>query len=233
MSVTPPPAPAPVLLLPETPSIAATPTPTIQPSPSPTTPLSTPSSPNNHAAATLDFTNLNTFDIDPDTMNPIMTNPGPVTPTNATGPTTSNPSIVNPTTSDPSTISPTTADVNPENVDGPNATDTDVSLSPTMSNPGTANPGSSPLMSGATSPAIATGTPLFDHNPSSQDIFDPTMLALVKACPSFVTPEIVQHLLSVSNVDGWSDLIQIYLKFEAASPSKNVSDASFASYFIY
>jgi hypothetical protein len=41
--------------------------------------------------------------------------------------------------------------------------------------------------------------------------------------PKFITPEVLAHLSGITNVEGWSDLVQIYLKFETASPSKSVS----------
>ena len=40
--------------------------------------------------------------------------------------------------------------------------------------------------------------------------------------PKFITPTVLEHLHSIENVSGWSDLVQNYLMFEVASPSKSV-----------
>jgi hypothetical protein len=49
---------------------------------------------------------------------------------------------------------------------------------------------------------------------------------LVKPYPKFITPAVLAHLSGLTNVEGWSDLVQAYLKFETASPSRNVSGPS-------
>ena len=40
--------------------------------------------------------------------------------------------------------------------------------------------------------------------------------------PKFMTPAVLEYLENVPNVCGWADLLQNYLRFEAASPSKSV-----------
>ena len=41
--------------------------------------------------------------------------------------------------------------------------------------------------------------------------------------PKFITPGVLAHLTGVTGIEGWSDLVQTYLEFENASPSKSVS----------
>ena len=49
--------------------------------------------------------------------------------------------------------------------------------------------------------------------------------------PKFITTAILTHLSGDTNVEGWSDTVQMYLKFENASPSKSVSGPSVPSLF--
>lgn len=44
--------------------------------------------------------------------------------------------------------------------------------------------------------------------------------------PKFITPGVLAHLSGITNIEGWSDLVQIYLKFETMSLSKSVSRPS-------
>ena len=49
--------------------------------------------------------------------------------------------------------------------------------------------------------------------------------------PKFITTAILTHLSGDTNVEGWLDTVQMYLKFENASPSKSVSGPSVPSLF--
>lgn len=74
-----------------------------------------------------------------------------------------------------------------------------------------------PTSSPATSPVPSPSTTV----PATESFVS----SLQGSLPKFITPEVVEHFNGITNVPGWSDLIQNYLKFEAASPSKGVSDS--------
>ena len=51
----------------------------------------------------------------------------------------------------------------------------------------------------------------------------PSLISVSEACyPKFIMPEILAHLSDVKGVEGWSNLVQMYLKFETISPSKSI-----------
>ena len=49
--------------------------------------------------------------------------------------------------------------------------------------------------------------------------------------PKFITTAILTHLSGDTNVEWWSDTVQMYLKFENTSPSKSISGPSVPSLF--
>lgn len=162
------------------------------------------------------------------------------TPANLVGSTMANPVVADPTTANPNITIPAATDphINGPGVVGPTATDPSV-VDPTTTDPGpvgpaTANnnvPGPTVANSGVTATVpqpspigVTTDTPsLVHHSPSGQDIPDRMESPMETVYPKFAAPEVFVHLSSISNVDGWSNLVRAYLKFETVSPSKSVS----------
>ena len=145
---------------------------------------------------------------------PTATNLGVVIPIDTTSPTATNPTVDSPTTTGSNVVGSATADPNTSpTVVTPSAPSPAVAYSevtvPTTSTPS--------LMVTAATPSS------FDHGSSGQDARLPKKSAPGTTYPKFITPEVITHLSSITNVDGWSDLVQVYLEFEAASPSKSVS----------
>jgi len=192
-------------------------------------------------------TDLGTFDTNPNIVSspavinlhgtvpanviPTVTNPGVVI-------TMASPGVVIPTATTPSVTTPTTTNlgvITPPDIIGLTATN---STFGSVTSPATADPGADPtivvdntLGPTVTEPEVtiaAMSTPertlaSLDHSYSGQDLSHLAKSALGTAYPKFVTPEVITHLSSVTNIDGWAGLVQIYLKFEVASPSKSVS----------
>ena len=140
-----------------------------------------------------------------------------------TGPATIDPEVVNPTmvmrsVADSTTFHLGDTDLNmigPDPEPSPLASDTPL---PVVLSP---NPATSSLTVTTTTP------PLPNRDSPSQDQPNPNKPAPAKAYPKFITPEVLKHLSSITGVDGWSNLIQTYLEFEVASPSRSVSDGLF------
>ena len=197
---------------------------------------------------------LDTLDMDFNTMDSPAMMDSETTPANAVGSTTTNPIAAEPTATDPSIVNSTTTGpgivdptaTSPGIVDstatGPrivdplatglnivNPTMTDPSPATTninVASPAVADPGVSATIPQPTpsSIAVTVDTPLSIRRDScGQDTPDPVKSPVEIVYPKFITPEILEHLSSITNVDGWSNLVQAYLEFEAASPSKSVS----------
>ena len=150
---------------------------------------------------------------------PSVTNLHVVTPANIDGPTVTGSTVDNPTTASSGVTSPATT--------GPDASPTIVvhsALNPTAAHRGVTIPTTSaPELAGPPSLTVTSATPAsFDHGSSSQGTSHLAKSAPGMVYPKFVTSEVITHLSSITNVDGWSDLVQIYLKFEATSPSRSV-----------
>ena len=226
---------------PGTPSIVVS-KPTVQPS-SPATPSSTatPMTPVGPIIATSDSTttDLDTFDMDFNAIDsPAMTD-SEVAPANVVISTTTN-SVV----ADPTTTNSVVADLN---ATIPTATDPGINgpsvVSPTTTDPGVVVPTTTgPVPAGtASANTNVSGPTVADsgqhssigvtirapssvhHSPPGQGTPDRVESPAETAYPKFAALEVFVHLSSIPNVDGWSNLVQAYLKFEAASPSKNVS----------
>ena len=72
----------------------------------------------------------------------------------------------------------------------------------------------------APSPDTTTPHPTPDHDHSVQN--DLSTLIPAGPYPKFLMLEIRAHLSSAANTEEWQHLVQLYLEFEIASPSKNV-----------
>lgn len=198
---------------------------------------------------------LDRFDVDPHAVGLATTDPSVVTPTNVVGSTATNPGAINRAPSAITPPPPNLGIVIPANVLSPNAVNPSA-INPTTSNPGVVSLATNPgvvdpttpnpeafspvvVVHSATSPAVVNTTPATttpDPRPLSPasgaeamdtlPSFDPANSALVTACPKFITPQVVKHLFSITDVGGWLDLVKLYLEFEVASPSKNVSFTS-------
>jgi len=178
--------------------------------------------------------------IDPGIGTPAATDPGVVVPatTNpgANNPTIASSGIVDPTTSDPGIVAPASNDPGA-------ATSTDIVGSTTKSLHADGAVTTGPCVDGSTIAGPATTDPNTDPTSVIHSTLGPTWIGSSVIIPTttvpgpgppsltidpadypkFLTPEVILHLSSVTNVDGWSDLVQIYLEFESASQSKSVS----------
>jgi hypothetical protein len=160
-------------------------------------------------------TTTNPTTANPTTINPTVVTPA-IAPADVVSPATTGPGIVSPAATNPGVVNSTPPVAGVVNLTPP----VPGIVGPTVTNPGVtdlaatvADPRHSLLASGITSPPTATTVipPPLDHESGPVD------LASVQAYPKFLGPEIIQHLSSISNVDGWLDLVQIYLKYKVAS----------------
>jgi len=173
--------------------------------------------------------------VDPSTTIPSVITPAATTPSVAI-PTVTNLHVVNPANIDSPTVTGSTVD-NPTmaafGVTSPATADPDASptivihsaLASTAAYHGVTIPTTSaPEQAGPPSLTVTSATPVsFDYDSSSQGTSHLAKSAPGMVYPKFVTSEVITHLSSITNIDGWSDLIQIYLKFEATSPPRSVS----------